>query len=49
MKLGICTVCGKPARFTCRVCGAIICENCILPYGCKLCQGMKKVKEFEKT
>ncbi|HIQ49718.1 MAG TPA: orotate phosphoribosyltransferase [Nanoarchaeota archaeon] len=38
--LGICAVCGKPAKLRCKVCGAVVCENCILSYGCKLCKGI---------
>jgi len=43
MKLGICQVCGSVATQNCRVCGAVVCIRCMIPAGCKICEGKKKV------
>ncbi|MCG2825611.1 MAG: hypothetical protein L6265_03330 [Thermoplasmatales archaeon] len=26
--LGICSICGRPANYTCSMCGGFICPNC---------------------
>lgn len=25
--LGVCAICGKPARFTCPICGSLVCAD----------------------
>ncbi|HDL15575.1 MAG TPA: hypothetical protein ENH28_05440 [Euryarchaeota archaeon] len=41
---GLCHICGKPAKFTCALCGKPVCEKHLSPGGiCMTCFQGKKI------
>gem|GEM_PF-2764892 len=43
-KKGVCQSCGKIAFLrSCSVCGAPVCSDCLLEYGCKICRGKVRI------
>jgi len=42
---GVCMCCKKVGElFPCAVCGALVCKDCLLDFGCKLCEGRKMME-----
>lgn len=39
---GKCKACGNDATQNCSYCGVMICQDCCIGYGCKLCGGKKR-------
>ncbi|WP_456473750.1 hypothetical protein [Candidatus Pyrohabitans sp.] len=42
MITGLCTICGKPARFTCSLCGRLVCERHYVAGMCTECRVGKR-------
>jgi len=42
MIAGLCHICGKPARFTCALCGRLVCEQHHAGGACTACRAGKR-------